>query len=97
MRPLPFIGVRAYALLFWSAFALWILPEVVAARGKRSSASAKAQDQGSLNLIALLWLVGIGLDFGLTFWVPQAAIVGERVAVFFAGLGLMIGGVAFRW
>ena len=97
MRPLPFIAERAYALLFWSAFALWILPEVVAARARRSGDSARAQDQGSLNLIALLWLFGIALDFGLSFWVPQAAIIWKRVLLFFLGLGLMIGGTAFRW
>ena len=97
MRPLPFIGEQDYALFFWSAFGLWILPEVVAARARRSGDSTLTQDQGSLNLIALLWLLGIGLDFGLSLWVPEAAIIWKRVSIFFAGLGLMISGTAFRW
>jgi protein-S-isoprenylcysteine O-methyltransferase len=86
-----------YALFFWSACALWILPEVIAARVRRAGDSAKAQDQGSLNLIALLWLFGITLDVCLSFWLPQAAIVCKRVRLFFDGLVLMVGGIAFRW
>jgi len=95
--PLPFAGDRAYAVLFWSACAFWILPEVVAARVRRSGGSAKAQDRGSLNLIALLWVLGISLDVWLSFSLPEASILRKRNFVFFAGLGLMIGGVAFRW
>jgi protein-S-isoprenylcysteine O-methyltransferase Ste14 len=94
---LPFAGEPRYALLFWSACALWILPELVAARVRRSGASAKAQDQGSLNLIALLWVFGIVLDVSLSFSLPHAAIHVERVLLFFAGVGLIVGGVAFRW
>lgn len=97
MWPLPFAGDRAYAVLFWSACAFWILPEVVAARVRRSGGSAKAQDRGSLNLIALLWVLGISLDVWLSFSLPEASILRKRNFVFFAGLGLMIGGVAFRW
>jgi protein-S-isoprenylcysteine O-methyltransferase Ste14 len=76
---------------------MWTLPEVVAARGRRSGDSAKTQDHGSLNLIALLWVVGIALDFWLSFWVPQAAIIWKRTLVFFIGFGLMTSGIAFRW
>jgi protein-S-isoprenylcysteine O-methyltransferase Ste14 len=97
LRPLPLIGEQGYALFFWSAFGLWIFPEVIAARARRSGESSQAQDQGSLNLIALLWLLGIGLDFGLSFWAPEAAITWKRISIFFAGLGLMVSGTAFRW
>jgi protein-S-isoprenylcysteine O-methyltransferase Ste14 len=97
LRPLPFAGDQAYAILFWSACAFWILPEVVAARVRRSGGTAKAQDQGSLNLIAALWLFGIVLDVWLSFSLPHASILWERDVVFFAGVGLMIGGAAFRW
>ena len=97
MHPLPFAGDRAYAVLFWSACALWMLPEIIAARVRRSGDSALAQDQGSLNLIATLWIVGIGLDIWLSFWLPEAAIIWKRGLFCFAGLGLMVGGVSFRW
>ena len=97
MRPVPFHAGPIYALTFWSAFALWILPEMLAWRGKRSTGSADHQDKGSLTLIAVLWWTGIALDFALSFLLPQAAMTWRRTSIFFTGIVLMFFGVAFRW
>src|SRR5207237_369477 len=60
--PLPFFGRSIYALIFWSACASWVLPEIIAWRLKRSPDSSKVRDRGSLNLIVVLWWIGIASD-----------------------------------
>jgi protein-S-isoprenylcysteine O-methyltransferase Ste14 len=97
LQPLPFDGERIYALTFWIACALWILPEIIAAKAMRSRASSNARDRGSLQLISLLWIIGIILDIFLSLRLPQATIHGNRNAIFSVGIGLMLSGTAFRW
>jgi protein-S-isoprenylcysteine O-methyltransferase Ste14 len=97
LRPLPFSGGPIFALLFWSAFAGWVVPEIIASKTKRAVDSANARDRGSLHLIVALWWTGIALDFLLSLLVPQAAITQLRIELFFAGIFLMILGTAFRW
>ena len=97
MHSLPFNGGLIYALLFWSACVLWILPEIIASRFKRSPDASKVRDRGSLNLIVALWWVGMAVDFSSALFLPKAAIVWNPTLVFFAGIGLMLAGTAFRW
>jgi len=97
LRPVPFSGGLIQGTVFWTAFALWILPEIIASKFKRSATSAQASDRGSLELIAVLWWVGIASGFALSFLLPQAAIRRERTLDFCAGICLMIAGTAFRW
>jgi protein-S-isoprenylcysteine O-methyltransferase Ste14 len=97
LRPLPFSGGPIFALIFWGAFAVWVLPEIIASKTKRSLGSSNVRDRGSLYLIAALWWSGIVADFLLSLLAPQAAITSTRTAVFFAGICLMILGTAFRW
>jgi protein-S-isoprenylcysteine O-methyltransferase Ste14 len=94
---LPFSGGLIFALIFWGAFASWILPEIIAWIGKRSTDPAKARDQGSLSLIVVLWWIGIAMGFSLSFLLPQAAISWKRISLFFAGICLMLLGIALRW
>lgn len=94
---MPFFAGPIYALIFWGTWAAWILPEAVAWRLKRASGSAEARDQGSLTLIVVLWWTGIALAFSLSLLVPQAAILWKRTSVFFAGICLMLFGIALRW
>jgi protein-S-isoprenylcysteine O-methyltransferase len=97
LRPLPFSAGPIFALIFWGAFAFWIVPEVIAWRVKQSTDSSKARDRGSLNLIAVLWWTGIAMDFSLSLLLPQAAISSKRTSLFFTGICLMLLGVALRW
>ena len=97
MRPLPFSAGPILALIFWVAFACWVLPEIVAWRVKRSPNSSSPRDQGSLKLIAVLWWVGIALDFLLSVLLPQTAIPWKRTPLCLVGIGLMLSGIALRW
>ena len=97
LRPIPFSGGLIYAAIFWSMFALWILPEVIASIVKRSNGSSKDSDRGSLGLIAVLWWVGISAGFAVSFLLPQTAILGKRGLVFVVGISVMLAGTAFRW
>jgi protein-S-isoprenylcysteine O-methyltransferase Ste14 len=96
-RPLPFSAGPLFALIFWAAFASWIVPELVAWRTKRSTDSSQARDRGSLNLIAVLWWIGMALGISLSVLLPQAAISWRRTSLFFVGICLMLSGVALRW
>src|SRR5712691_6276932 len=97
LRPSPFSAGPIFAVMFWGAFASWILPEVVAWRVKRSTDSSKAHDQGSLNLIVVLWWIGIAMDFSLSLLLPQAAMSWKRTSLFFVGICLMLLGIVLRW
>src|SRR6266849_5713569 len=97
LRPLPFAGGPVFTLLFWIAFVIWTLPEVFAWKAKRSVDSSSVRDQGSLRLIVALWWIGIALDFSLSLFLPRAAISWQRTVLFFAGVCLMLLGVALRW
>src|SRR5258707_15717300 len=96
LRPLPFSAGPIFALIFWGTFASRVVPEVVAWRFKRSTVSSKARDQGSLNLIAVLWWTGIALGFSLSLLLPHGAISWKRTSLFFIGIGLMLLGIALR-
>jgi protein-S-isoprenylcysteine O-methyltransferase Ste14 len=97
LPPLPFSAGPLFALMFWSAFVCWVLPEAIAWKVKRSADSARAHDQGSLKLISVLWWIGIAAGISLSLLLPQAAISWKRKSLFFVGIGLMLLGVAFRW
>ena len=97
LRPVPFLGGLIQAAVFWTAFAMWIAPEIIASIFKRSATSSQTRDRGSLVLIAVLWWVGIASGFVLSFLLPQTAIHWGRTIVFFAGVFLMIAGTVFRW
>jgi len=97
MLPLPFVGGPAYAIAFWCAYTLWIVLENVASFRKRLRDKSTSRDKGSFRvIISLLW-VSIGLDFALSAMAPSAAIRWERVPLFWAGVALMLAGLAFRF
>lgn len=76
---------------------MWFVLETVASLSKRSGDRSRARDRGSFRLIMLLLWTSLGLDFGLSFRLPQASILWNRPAVFVAGISLMLGGLAFRF
>ena len=97
LRPLPFFGGVTYSAVFWMACTVWIAPEIIAAKLKRSPRSSDIRDQGSLKLIALLWWAGITADILLSLLLPSASWVRARTALFITGICLMVTGTAFRW
>jgi protein-S-isoprenylcysteine O-methyltransferase Ste14 len=97
LHPLPFSGGPAYASIFWTTYILWFVLETIGSRAKRSANSTKTSDRGSYRLIMILLWLSIGLDFALSFLLPQATILLHRRAVFSLGIVLMLAGLAFRF
>jgi protein-S-isoprenylcysteine O-methyltransferase len=99
MRPLPFSGGPAYAIIFCGTYALWIALETVGSSTKRSRfrESSTAGDRGSFGLIMLLLWFAVGSDFALSFLLPQATMLWKRTSLFFIGISLMLAGLAFRF
>lgn len=97
MRPLPFVAGPAYAIPFWSAYTLWIVLETATSLRKRSRDKSSWRDRGSYGLIiGLLW-TGISLDFALSSLATTAAIRWQRIPLFYAGVVLILVGLAFRF
>jgi protein-S-isoprenylcysteine O-methyltransferase Ste14 len=97
LHPLPFSGGPVYAIVFWTTYILWFVLEIIGSRTKRSADPARASDRGSYRLLMILLWLALGLDFGLSYLLPQATILWHRTAVFFLGIGLMLAGLAFRF
>jgi len=76
---------------------LWFVLETIASSTKRSRDSSNARDRGSFRLIMLLLWLSLGLDFALSFLLPQATIMWQRTSLFFIGIGLMLAGLALRF
>lgn len=97
MVPLSFSGSSAHAAIFWGTFSLWGLLETFGTLTKRSGDRSKARDRGSAWLLVLLTWVGFASAFALSFDFPQGTITYKRTGVFFAGIILMLVGMAFRF
>jgi protein-S-isoprenylcysteine O-methyltransferase Ste14 len=95
--PLPFSGRAEYATIFWGTFSLWGLLETFGTLTKRSGDRSKARDRGSSWVLVLLIWLGFGLAFTLSLNFSQGAIMYRRAWVFFAGIILMLAGLAFRF
>ena len=102
MRPPIFFGnpgaTTASVVAFWVVFYVWIGAEMwLAYRRRRLPGGATDRDSGSkVWLIASVWATA-AIGIGLAFAFPGAAIKSGRVAIFVAGLALMIGGLVLRW
>ena len=94
---MPFSGGPAYAIVFWTTYVLWFVLESIGSRTKRSADPTQASDRGSFRLLILLTWLALGLDFSLSFLLPQAAILWHRSTFFFIGIALMLAGLAFRF
>lgn len=96
MLPLPFVS-PVYAIVFWSAYTVWIVLEMTGSVRKRLRDKSTSHDRGSYRvIIGLLW-ISIALDFALSGIVRGAAIHWERIPLFYVGIALMLAGLAFRF
>ena len=96
MLPLLF-GNTAYTLIFWIAFAIWVVPEWLGAFFQRAAGNAQIHDRGSYVVLMLGMWSGIALDFSLPLLLPAATITWHRTLLFGVGIALMLVGVALRW
>jgi protein-S-isoprenylcysteine O-methyltransferase Ste14 len=95
--PLPFAGGPAYASIFWTAYTIWVVPELFWSVTKRPGAGAQKRDRGSYLGIILALYAGLGADFALAFRLPQARIMWHPIVFFYLGIFLMLAGIAFRF
>ena len=96
MRPLLVSG-PVYATIFWSTYALWVVLETGGSIVKRSRDRSRARDRGSYRFLMLVMWLALAAGFALAFALPQAAIMWKRTSIFFAGIILMLMGMAFRF
>jgi len=98
LRPLPFVGGPTYATVFWSAYGLWAVLEIIGfIATSRSARGTSPSDKGSSRVLVLLTWLGIGMDVTLSLHFPQAAIRWERTALFFGGIAFMLAGIVLRF
>ena len=92
-----FASNRLDSIIVYTAFFIWLLPEVLSlftdARGRDLQVHDRAS---SLVLLFCLWL-GIFVSINIAFIVPSFAIPWHRTSLFALGIFLMVVGVAFRW
>jgi protein-S-isoprenylcysteine O-methyltransferase Ste14 len=101
LGPQVFVGqpdsTLAGLVLFWAVFYVWIGSEMFLGWKLRPAAGAVVSDAGSRwLLVGSIW-VGVALGIGLAAAVPATAFIVGRRPLFYAGLALMVGGLAFRW
>jgi protein-S-isoprenylcysteine O-methyltransferase Ste14 len=94
------------ALIAHSSFHLIVLyvvlfvcfaPEWAGSLLHRVEQGAVKRDRGSHVWLVVAMCVGIVLAFWIAFGVPATVIAWHQPAVFWIGIALMLGGLAFRW
>lgn len=94
---LPLVFFSPYFQIFLAAIVLWIVPEWLGSFGQRAKLDPQMQDRRSyLVLVIFIWF-GALLGVWSAILLPNAAIRAERRQLFFAGIVLMMLGVALRW
>ncbi len=96
MLPL-FVTNHVDALVLGAMYVVWITLEMIWSRSRRPGRNAEVHDRASGTAIMLGIWVGIMAGYVLAFDEPRFAIRPERALLFYAGLGLMAGGIALRW
>ena len=91
MKPLPYVW--PYALVFWVAFFWAFIPEFRIVR--RAQRSVAATDEHSLQVIMLGMWVATFAAFGVA-WVPALEFRTHRVAIYLAGVVVLVSGSLLR-
>ncbi len=95
---LPLSGSELYGGLFWPIYAIWIVAETfVLSRRRAARVAAASRDRGSIRLLRLTLFLAILALFISATRIQQAAFPAGRPALFYAGLTLMVAGLALRW
>ncbi|MEZ4622492.1 MAG: isoprenylcysteine carboxylmethyltransferase family protein [Caldilineaceae bacterium] len=97
MKPLLFDVPRLYGNIFILAIVLWVFPEIVGAFLLRSTATASHRDRGSYLAVVGGIVIGVVGAFACAAYLPQLAVTRGRYTIFWAGILLMLAGVALRW
>lgn len=83
--------------IFYVAFAIWCIPELIGFFTQRPGPDAQVHNRGSrIILMGLMW-VGIFSAFWSASRMRSAEIAFARLPIFWIGIALMLAGTAFRW
>jgi len=95
---LPVIATnRLDAFIFYAAFFIWLLPEVISSFTDNKGKDIKVHDRSSgVVLLICIWL-GIFISINVAFVARSFAIPWHRTLLFAIGIFLMLAGAAFRW
>jgi protein-S-isoprenylcysteine O-methyltransferase Ste14 len=95
MPPL-YVSDSAAALVFWILFVGWTLVEMATYFRLRRAPPARKRDRGSLVVLITGYWLAIFLAFAFAFVATFAAIGWHRHAIFYAGVGMLLGGLLLR-
>jgi protein-S-isoprenylcysteine O-methyltransferase Ste14 len=95
--PPIWLTLTPLSLLFWIAYAVMVVPELLGALVQREYAAAQKRDRGSERIL-IAGIVGSQiLALNLTFAKVTAPIGADQPAFLAAGAVIMLLGVALRW
>ena len=97
LRPLPYFGSTLDRALFWNTYILWFVLETITSWRKRLREKSASRDRGSYTTLMILLWTSLGLVFSMPFMAPRATMQRAIVPLFFAGIALMLAGLAFRF
>jgi protein-S-isoprenylcysteine O-methyltransferase Ste14 len=95
MPPL-YVSDSTAARVFWTLFVVWMLVEMATYLRLRRAPPARRRDRGSLVVLVAGYWLAMGLAFALALVAAFAAIGWHRHAIFFAGIGMLLGGLLLR-
>jgi protein-S-isoprenylcysteine O-methyltransferase Ste14 len=86
-----------YDIIFWTAFAIWMIPEFLGTLFQSSREGALRRDRGSSIVVFVCIYGALSLGFWFASAIPSAAIIWNQPALFALGITLLLVGVALRW
>src|SRR5712691_1677412 len=86
-----------YRTIFWVAFAIWAVPEIIGSLFQRPRNTSMWKDRWSYVVIAVTLDLSILLAIPCAISQGWAAITWNQAPIFFIGIALMLLGFAFRW
>lgn len=89
-----------YMAIFWIAYAIWGIPEILGAirqNSVRVRKEARREDRGSYLFLMAMLYIGLFLAFIAVYALPVATIAWHQTVIFFIGIAAILLGVALRW
>lgn len=83
-------------IIFYGAFAIWIIPEFIGSFSQRLKGGATGKDRGSYLVVIGTLYAGMFLAFFLAFRLPAADIRWHPAVFFGLGIAILLAGVALR-
>ncbi len=93
----PFFDTNSlHLIIFYAAFAIWVIPEFISSFSQRSRNGSVEKDSGSYLAVFITLYAGVFLAFLLAFRLPAADIQWHPAIIFGLGIAILLAGVALR-